>query len=162
MDAPTVGPGKSSRFVRALARMLRAGSIALLTVTVTAFTPGSSDASPGDECDFCQDANGGPGWGHSFQSPGALFNAGGSHVAWLPGICGQNHGGCDAYDDALRDIAALEKAIEEHDLPALQWMLSRHPQNLSFNEERGAVQVRDCQRVLVAHFPVSDRLAAFF
>jgi hypothetical protein len=104
---------------------------------------------------------GGGGWGHSFQSPGALFeDYGDPHIAWRPGTCGGYHTACEEYDDALEELDALEFAIAVGDAETVASALERYPHVLHYNESRMAIQFTNCGGEIAAHLPVSDALSS--
>lgn len=128
--------------------------IGLLTLGLTAAAPAAAAQAP--PCALCQDMEGGGGWGHSFQSPGANFDRTYEHSGWGPGICGDYHGGCEPEEENALDLLAIEQIVNEGDLEAISFLLAELPARVQFVPERGAIQLRGCGGRIVAHIVLDD------
>lgn len=129
--------------------------VGLLTLSLSAtMTPAGAQSLP--PCDFCQDVEGGGGWGHSFQSPGALFDKTYAHSGWSAGICGDYHGGCEPEEDDALDLLAIEQIVNEGDIAAIDFLFAELPARVQFVPERGAIQLRGCGGRIVAHIVLDD------
>lgn len=110
--------------------------------------------APGPEdCALCQDFEGGGGWGHSFQSPGALFDKAFAHPEWRPATCGTYHTTtpCGISDAMMQD---LRDASRWGDMPRLRALVAARPTRIQLVKSRHAVQVSDCDGHIVAHLAI--------
>jgi len=128
--------------------------IGLLTLGLSATASAAAAQAP--PCAFCQDMEGGGGWGHSFQSPGALFDRTYEHAGWGPGICGDYHGGCEPEEENDVDLLAIEQIVNGGDFEVITILLKELPAWVQFVPQRGAIQLRGCGGRIVAHIVLDE------
>lgn len=132
-------------------RLLLPLALAVVALTLQAFSSPDALATAGS-CAFCQDMEGGGGWGHSCQEPGAQFETC-PHVAWRGGICSSEHSNCNP-----EEAENLQAVVAADNDDRLLEIIATNPAQIQVNWERRAVQVADCTGRIIAHYPVGETL----
>jgi hypothetical protein len=71
---------------------------------------------------------------------------------------------CEGQEDpeVARALQELFDASEQKDLPAVLALAPAVPGTVIFNEERNAIQVKDCQGAVFAHLPIGEDRGLLF
>ena len=74
---------------------------------------------------------------------------------------GTNHctSNCPGLSPTQAVIAQLDAAIAQDDPVAVAGLVRAHAKTMSFNEARGTIQVRGCNRSIIANLPVGDQVS---
>lgn len=97
---------------------------------------------------------------HDFNNSGNWYTGGDFHSTQKSGTCGtttetpgHTQDGCDGYPCEEDCFAAVAAAASSEDLQFVAQVFREYGRALAVNSARGAIQVVDCSRGIVAHFP---------
>jgi hypothetical protein len=132
--------------------------VAVMTITVGA---GAAYASGGSEVHTCGDCHTSTLLGASSHDFHGECNSTDESHRPSPNDChqGDASGSCDAHHDSCNesddvDMAQVAALAAKGEREALIDLARRNGSSLLFNSEREAVQILDCGKHVIAHFPV--------